>query len=97
MNDLIEPASVSDEIKRRSFVGTNEIARELPTRLIPPGVHLVRDESKVKVRVREYVSSQPEQAALAAMAAGAALTGLLRYLIRRKKSGHPERVTRTKS
>lgn len=96
MNELIQPTTVLDDTRRHSFSEPSEIAGDSADQIIPPAVRPFRDvgKSKVKVMISEYVSSQPERAALAAMAAGAALTGVFRYLIRRKKSGHPERRTR---
>ena len=60
----------------------------------PPLAQRFGDKHDVKFKVKDYVSSQPEQAALAAMAAGAVLTGLLRYLMTRKKSRRRDRLTR---
>lgn len=48
----------------------------------------------VKEKLRDYVRTEPERSALAAVAAGAVLTGLLRYVVKRKRARNPESPSR---
>ena len=50
--------------------------------------------TRVKDSLKEFVQVEPERAAIAAMAAGAVLTGLFRYLIVRKRSRNAARTNR---
>jgi hypothetical protein len=83
--ELIEPAELSDGTTPR-FLGQS-IERLDCTGFesdlsVDPGFGL---KDQIKERVREFVSDEPERAVLTAVAAGALLTGLLRYLVKRKK------------